>query len=75
VSYPADTVARVMLNVLIARHGQSEWNALGRWQGQADPPLSELGLAQARGAAEQCGGFDAIITSNLERAVMTAQIE
>ncbi|MFM7125618.1 MAG: histidine phosphatase family protein, partial [Actinomycetota bacterium] len=27
--------------VLILRHGQSEWNALGRWQGQADPPLTD----------------------------------
>ena len=29
--------------VLVVRHGQSEWNAAGRWQGQADPPLSDLG--------------------------------
>ncbi|MET0826988.1 MAG: histidine phosphatase family protein, partial [Acidimicrobiales bacterium] len=32
-----------MLRVLVVRHGQSEWNAVGRWQGQADPPLTELG--------------------------------
>lgn len=63
-----------MLNVLIARHGQSEWNALGRWQGQADPPLSDLGRAQAHGAAQQMGMFDAIIASDLDRALTTAMI-
>ena len=63
-----------MLNLLLARHGQSEWNAVGRWQGQADPPLSELGRAQARGAANQAGAFDAIFASDLERALHTATI-
>ena len=33
--------------VLLMRHGQSEWNAIGRWQGQADSPLTDLGRAQA----------------------------
>jgi broad specificity phosphatase PhoE len=64
----------IMLNVLIARHGQSEWNALGRWQGQADSPLTELGRAQAAGAATQMGAFDAIIASDLDRALSTAAI-
>ncbi|NIR42001.1 MAG: histidine phosphatase family protein [Actinobacteria bacterium] len=63
-----------MLDVLIARHAQSVWNAQGRWQGQADPPLSESGRAQARAAARQCGGFDAIVASDLERAADTARI-
>ncbi|MGZ4756794.1 MAG: histidine phosphatase family protein, partial [Acidimicrobiia bacterium] len=31
------------VRILLARHGQSTWNAAGRWQGRADPPLSELG--------------------------------
>lgn len=66
--------ALIMLNVLVARHGQSEWNALGRWQGQADPPLSDLGRAQASGAADQLGSFDAIIASDLDRALTTAMI-
>ena len=34
-------------DLLLARHGQSTWNADGRWQGRADPPLSELGERQA----------------------------
>ena len=63
-----------MLNVLVARHGQSEWNAAGRWQGQADPPLSDLGRVQASGAAGRLGTFDAIIASDLDRALTTAMI-
>ena len=63
-----------MLNLLLARHGQSEWNAVGRWQGQEDPPLSELGRAQARGAATHAGSFDALFASDLERAHHTATI-
>lgn len=36
--------------LFLARHGQSIWNADGRWQGQADPPLSDLGASQAADA-------------------------
>ena len=39
------------LNVLLIRHGQSEWNEAGRWQGQQDPPLTEAGRNDARAAA------------------------
>lgn len=56
------------------RHGQSEWNATGRWQGQADPPLSALGRQQAHAAGERLGTVDVIISSDLERAAHTAQI-
>lgn len=63
-----------MLDLLLARHGQSEWNAAGRWQGQADPPLSDLGRAQAHAAGRQAGSFDAIFASDLERALRTATI-
>ena len=59
---------------LLVRHGQSVWNADGRWQGQADPPLSDLGEAQARSAATRLAGFTAIYTSDLERARRTAEI-
>jgi probable phosphoglycerate mutase len=60
--------------VLLVRHGQSEWNALGRWQGQADPPLSDLGRRQARSAALALGSLDAVFGSDLQRAVETAVI-
>lgn len=56
------------------RHGQSEWNAMGRWQGQADIELTDLGYEQARRAAEKLGMFDAIVSSDLRRAHITASI-
>jgi broad specificity phosphatase PhoE len=59
---------------LLTRHGQSEWNALGRWQGQADPPLSDLGRRQAHEAARSLGAIDAIWASDLQRAAETAAI-
>jgi len=59
---------------LLVRHGQSEWNALRRWQGQADPPLTALGVAQARAAAARLGAVDAIWASDLERAAHTATL-
>jgi len=60
--------------LLALRHGESEWNALGRWQGQADPPLTETGLLQAVAAGEQLGTFDAVWASTLQRAAHTAAI-
>jgi len=63
-----------MTRVLLVRHGQSEWNADGRWQGQADPPLSELGMLQAAHAARAIGAVDAIMASPLQRARRTAEI-
>ena len=60
--------------LLVARHGQSTWNADGRWQGQEDPPLSTLGVRQARHAAEALGTFDVVAASPLQRALTTATI-
>lgn len=60
--------------IVLIRHGQSEWNALGRWQGQADPQLSDLGRAQARAAARSLGALDAVWASDLLRAAETATI-
>ena len=71
-------VAHGVTRVLVVRHGQSEWNALGRWQGQADPPLTTLGRLQARQAgsllASECPPFDLVISSDLERAAVTADL-
>jgi len=58
----------------VVRHGQSEWNADGRWQGQENPPLTELGRKQARHAAQAVGAVDAIYASPLERATTTAHL-
>ncbi len=63
-----------MARILLVRHGQSVWNADGRWQGQADPPLSELGEQQAVAAARAIGLVDAIYTSDLTRARHTAEL-
>ena len=63
-----------MIRLLLVRHGQSTWNASGRWQGQADPPLSALGRHQARVAADALGTPDVIVSSDLERANHTALI-
>lgn len=60
--------------VLLLRHGQSEWNALGRWQGHADPPLTALGRAQALAASRAIGAVDAVVASDLQRARDTAGI-
>ncbi len=67
------TVVR-MSRLLLVRHGQSEWNAAGRWQGQADPPLTELGMQQAAHAATALGTVDGIFASVLQRARDTAEI-
>ena len=63
-----------MTRVLLIRHGQSEWNAEGRWQGQADPPLTDLGRHQAVHAARNLGSVDAVVASDLQRASETALI-
>lgn len=59
-------------HVLMIRHGQSTWNEAGRWQGSQDPPLTKLGIRQAKAAAQVLGAFDLIVASPLERAHTTA---
>jgi len=63
-----------MTRILLVRHGQSEWNATGRWQGQADPPLTDLGRQQALSAAANVGAVDGIFASPLIRAHHTAHV-
>lgn len=70
-----------MSRLLLVRHGQSTWNADGRWQGRADPPLSGLGVRQAEAVAAALapGGtsgyeVDALWTSPLARARRTSEI-
>jgi probable phosphoglycerate mutase len=62
----------MMPQVLLVRHALSAWNLHGRWQGQADPPLSAEGEAQARAGAASVGHVDLVLSSDLARARRTA---
>ena len=65
-------------NVLMVRHGESEWNALGKWQGRADIALTEAGREQARAAADYVRTtalpVTRVLASTLRRAHETAEI-
>jgi probable phosphoglycerate mutase len=63
--------------LLIWRHGRTEWNASGRFQGQLDPPLDAEGRAQAARTAPHLaaalhGSTTLLVSSDLQRAVDTA---
>lgn len=60
----------------MVRHGATEWNASGRFQGHTDVELSELGRRQARAIAHRLRSesFDRIYASDLSRARSTAEI-
>jgi broad specificity phosphatase PhoE len=62
--------------ILLARHGESDWNAAGRWQGQTDRPLTELGRRQARllGRELATARVEAGYASDLRRAWETAEL-
>ncbi len=64
------------MTLIFVRHGESEGNALGVWQGWADYPLSDLGRRQAAAAAERLAGAGAtaIYSSDLARASETGDI-
>jgi probable phosphoglycerate mutase len=62
--------------ILLARHGETDWNRQGRFQGHADPPLNETGRAQAAELAAELEGVElaAVYSSPLGRALETAQV-
>ena len=70
---PASTPTRV----LCIRHGETDWNAAGRWQGNAPVPLNEIGRAQSaalgRYLASNGTRLAALYSSDLPRAWQTAQ--
>jgi probable phosphoglycerate mutase len=61
--------------VLLWRHGRTRWNVEHRFQGQADPPLDEVGKQQAVASARLLVAYSptAIVSSDLCRAVQTAR--
>lgn len=63
------------LTLLLVRHGQTAWNRAQRFQGQSDVPLDETGMAQIEKVARRLSQemLDAIYTSDLSRAQMTAR--
>ena len=63
-------------SVLLLRHAQSVWNAQGRWQGWADPPLSPAGEQAALAAAghDALDTIEATTSSDLQRAARTAEL-
>lgn len=64
------------MRILLARHGETPWNAEGRYQGREDIPLSEVGLAQARALGQRLRDvrIDRAVASPLGRARHTAQL-
>jgi probable phosphoglycerate mutase len=65
-----------MDTLLCIRHAQSTMNAVGLWQGQANPPLSEEGREQAHALGERLAGesLSVLVASDLRRARETAEI-
>jgi broad specificity phosphatase PhoE len=61
-------------DLLLLRHGESEWNAVGRWQGHADPVLTAFGRLQAVHAAQHLEPLDRVVSSDLRRAAETADL-
>jgi broad specificity phosphatase PhoE len=62
--------------IYLVRHGETEWNRLGRWQGTTDIGLSDVGRAQARELVERVRdrGIIKVFASDLRRAGETAEI-
>ena len=65
-----------MTTLILARHGETDWNRDGRFQGHADPPLNDRGREQAGSLADALADerIDAIYSSDLLRAHETALV-
>lgn len=63
-----------MTLLVLWRHGQTEWNAAKRIQGQTDTPLSRVGIEQARESAPRIAALrpTVLVASDLNRAATTA---
>ncbi|MDP9286032.1 MAG: histidine phosphatase family protein, partial [Actinomycetota bacterium] len=65
-----------MANLVLTRHGETEWNRTHRWQGFTGPPLNDVGRQQAEELAVKLEPLEihAIYSSDTIRAVETAEI-
>jgi len=63
------------MRLLLLRHGQTDWNVAGRFQGSQDIPLNDVGLAQAKAAGEAIAEAKpaAVWSSDSRRALVTAE--
>jgi broad specificity phosphatase PhoE len=63
------------MRLFVVRHGRTSWNVAGRAQGHTDVPLDDVGLEQVAllGEAFRSHRFERILTSDLQRAVQTAE--
>lgn len=63
-----------MMKLFLIRHGQTDWNLLGKYQGQTDIPLSDEGMRQTALLVQHfpADTLDVVYTSDLQRAWMTA---
>lgn len=65
-----------MTTICLIRHGETDWNKVGRIQGTTDVPLNNTGISQAQACGDHLkkADWDVIVTSPLERARHTAAI-
>ena len=64
-----------MIELIVIRHGETDWNRQHRFQGQIDVPLNATGLLQAHRLAQRLSdeAFDVVVASDLQRARTTAE--
>ena len=68
-------MTNIMTELIVIRHGETDWNREHRFQGQIDVPLNAAGRAQAERLARRLASesFDVVVASDLQRAHATAQ--
>jgi glucosyl-3-phosphoglycerate phosphatase len=79
VTEPSPLPALPVSRIVVWRHGRTDWNVSGRFQGQLDPPLDEVGRSQvARSAPLLAAGLPhgstVVVSSDLQRATDTAAV-
>ncbi len=70
-------MGKKITTISLIRHGETEWNMVGKQQGQVNSPLSERGMVQAKAIAKSLekdkSNYDVLYSSDLGRAVQTAE--